>query len=126
MVYVDHKGKFYIDEFNLSPYPIPTRLKSTTDLQHESRDTQTKPRGLRTTLKALPRGLSSITDAKWKSMPYAQPRRVRSTPDRDKSRSTSPTTSRSRFTPLTTRKEITTTEDLQDLDTLLSLDTTGK
>ena len=60
----DHSGKFYIDEFNLSPYPITTRLMSTTAAQHELRNaTQTQP-GLEPMPKAQPGKLSSTQNGK--------------------------------------------------------------
>ena len=103
---LDLTGKLTCDSHNLSSHPISVRLKSTTDVQHKLRDTtQTQPRGLRTMPKAQPRGLSSTIEVKWKCAPKAQPRGVRSPPDRDKSASTSPTTSRLRFTPLKLRNE---------------------
>ena len=127
-------GKFTRYRYNLPPYPISTRLTSTTAVQHELRNTtQTQPSEMEPMPKAQPRGPSSTTDAEWKSTPPA---------DRDK---LSPTTQPSKLMPkinMSQSMRDTTTpmfeseanaspllyndEDLRHLDSTPSLEETGK
>ena len=69
--WLDNSGESNQLRNNSSPYPTPTRLMSTTAVQHELRDaTQTQP-GLEPLPKAQPRGLSSTPNVMGKPMPYA-------------------------------------------------------